>query len=407
MKVAGIAFRKAGKIYYFSVNSLELNVGDTVVVETIRGTELAYVVFPNKEIEEHEIQGELRPVIRLATKQDLIEKYKNRLLSYRALKVCKRKIRLHELEMKLVDVEYSVDGSKIVFYFSADGRIDFRNLVRELAGIFKKRIELHQIGVRDEAKILGGLGPCGRAVCCNIFMPDFAPVSIKMAKEQNLSLNPERISGACGRFMCCLKHEYEVYHEASKKYPSVGSIVNTPNGNAKVVEQYIAKGALLVENQTKGRFEVKFKDISIAKNDGMPDKAEKVGEVVSSEKEPTGKIENNLTQDKPAADNREKRESKFHNHKANVKHQSEQEHKIINSPVNTGEKTENNSNQEKRKWKPIIKSETSEIINTVSLVQKITETSPSVAEQQTPPKRNSFKRRPRFNKNKPPTKREE
>ncbi len=260
-EVVGVTFRSAGKVYYFSTNGLDLKVGDMVIVETVRGTEIARISLGVKEILDSEIAGDLRSVLRLAQKDDLISKYQKRLLSYRALKICKRKIRHHNLDMKLVDVEYALDGSKIVFYFSADGRVDFRNLVRELAGIFKKRIELHQIGVRDEAKILGGIGPCGRAVCCNVFMPEFAPVSIKMAKEQNLSLNPERISGSCGRFMCCLKHEYEVYHEALKIYPTPGSIVGTPDGEAKVVEQYIAKGALLVENQNKGRFEVKIDDV--------------------------------------------------------------------------------------------------------------------------------------------------
>lgn len=408
MEVAGITFRRAGKVYYFSAGSLELNVGDTVVVETVRGVELARVVFPKKNISENEIQGELRHILRLATQQDLIEKYKNRLLSYRALKICKRKIRLHELEMKLVDVEYSIDGSKIIFYFSADGRIDFRNLVKELAAIFKKRIELHQIGVRDEAKILGGIGPCGRAVCCNVFMPDFAPVSIKMAKEQNLSLNPERISGACGRFMCCLKHEYEVYHEASKKYPSIGSIVQTPDGSAKVVDQYIAKGALLVENQVKGRFEVKFKDISTSKNIESPEKAEvehpkpsppvaKVSRENKANKESKESEEPVKKEVKTAQDNRKVRESNRHSNR-NIRDGARRGNsENSNNASKNEEKPELPSNQEKRKWKPIVKTDNLEIINAVSPGQKLQEKVPEKSGQQNTT--SSFKKRPRFNKN--------
>ncbi len=292
----GVVFRNSGKLYHFGVGDLEIKIGDNVIVETVRGSEIARVVTPVKELHESEIMGELKPIVRLATPDDLIVKYRNRLLSYRALKICKKKVRHHNLDMKLVDVEYSLDGSKIVFYFSAEGRIDFRNLVRELAAIFKRRIELHQIGVRDEAKILGGIGPCGRAVCCNSFMPEFAPVSIKMAKEQNLSLNPERISGSCGRFMCCLKHEHDIYQAALKTYPPLNSMILTPYGEAKVIEHYIAKGALLLENQSKGRFELKITEInkspeelSLEKGTVAEKPVEAVPVIASQETEPVEK----------------------------------------------------------------------------------------------------------------------
>lgn len=265
--VVGVLFRNSGKIYHFDPNDLELKIGDKVIVETTRGSEIAKIVTDKIEISEEELQGELKPIVRLASSDDIIIKYNNRLQSYRALRICKKKIRQHGLDMKLVDVEFALDSSKIIFYFSAEGRIDFRNLVRELAMIFKKRIELHQIGVRDEAKILGGIGPCGRHVCCNSFMGDFAPVSIKMAKEQNLSLNPERISGTCGRFMCCLKYEHDVYTTALKRYPPIGSIVPTKFGDARVIEYCIAKSSILVEHPTQGVFELPI-DI-----DSLPDRS--------------------------------------------------------------------------------------------------------------------------------------
>lgn len=261
-EVVGVAFRRAGKPYYFDRNSLDLKPEDLVIVETVRGTELGRVVVGLKHIEESEITGELKKVLRIAGEKDLESHYENRLVAAEALRICRKKIREHALAMKLVDVEYTLDGSKIVFYFSADGRVDFRNLVRELAVIFKRRIELHQIGVRDEAKIIGGLGPCGRPVCCASFMPEFAPVSIKMAKEQNISLNPERISGACGRFMCCLKYEYDVYHESLKRYPPIGSTVMLAEGEAVVVEHSVPKDMIIAELPSKVRVSVPFRELA-------------------------------------------------------------------------------------------------------------------------------------------------
>ncbi|MBR0519477.1 stage 0 sporulation family protein [bacterium] len=261
-KVVGVAFRKSGRVYYFDPDIYKLSEGDRVVVETIRGLEIGKIIFTEREINLiPNLEPELKKIVRPATNEDLISLYQKRIMSKRALKICKNKIKEYNLEMKLVDVEYAFDDSKIIFYFSADGRIDFRNLVKELAVIFKKRIELHQIGVRDEAKILGAVGLCGRPVCCSLFMPEFVPVSIKMAKEQNLSLNPERISGVCGRFMCCLKHEHDVYHEGLDTYPPIGSFVNTDKGKLKVLEQCISKDSVICETLEQERIEIPLKKI--------------------------------------------------------------------------------------------------------------------------------------------------
>lgn len=259
--VVGVSFRKAGKIYTFATGGARYEKGEHVVVETVRGLEIGIVSSDEREIDVPADDTEIKQIIRKASQEDLVMQYKKRILACRALKICKRKIKEYDLAMKLVDVEYAYDDSKIIFYFSADGRIDFRNLVKELAVIFKKRIELHQIGVRDEAKILGAVGLCGRPVCCSVYMPEFLPVSIKMAKEQNLSLNPERISGVCGRFMCCLRYEHDVYHEGIKKYPSVGALVQTPQGRLKVLEQRIAKGTVVFENLEQERVEFKLSEL--------------------------------------------------------------------------------------------------------------------------------------------------
>lgn len=261
VNVVGISFRKAGKIYYFDTDGTEYSKGDYVIVETVRGLEIGRVVVGERSVPDPGPDQEIKKIVRPASQEDLVMQYKKRLLAHRALKICKKKIKEYELAMKLVDVEYSYDNTKIIFYFSADGRIDFRNLVRELAVIFKKRIELHQIGVRDEAKILGAVGLCGKPVCCSVYMPEFLPVSIKMAKEQNLSLNPERISGVCGRFMCCLRYEHEVYHEGIKAFPQPGAFVETPQGRLKVLEQRIAKGTVVFENSDQERVEFKISEL--------------------------------------------------------------------------------------------------------------------------------------------------
>ena len=246
VEVAGIRFKKVGKIYYFSPGNLKLKSGDHVIVETSRGIEYGTVAVPSKTVSEEDIVPPLKSILRIATPDDDKQIEINKQKEKEALAVCQEKIRNHNLEMKLIDVEYTFDHNKILFYFSADGRIDFRELVRDLAGVFKTRIELRQIGVRDEAKMMGGLGICGRQLCCSLFLSDFEPVSIKMAKEQNLSLNPTKISGTCGRLMCCLKNEQEAYEDIIRNTPGVGSIVKTPDGKGAVTAVSALKGIITV-----------------------------------------------------------------------------------------------------------------------------------------------------------------
>ena len=229
-KVIGVRFRTAGKIYFFSPGKFEVKRGDQVIVETARGVEFGNVVMGPKEVKDEEITQPLKTVIRLATEDDRRVEEKNRKKEKEAFQICLEKIHKHELEMKLIDAEYTFDNNKVLFYFTADGRIDFRELVKDLAAVFRTRIELRQIGVRDETKIRGGIGICGRELCCHTYLSEFAPVSIKMAKEQNLSLNPTKISGVCGRLMCCLTNEEETYEELNNNLPSVGESVTTPEG---------------------------------------------------------------------------------------------------------------------------------------------------------------------------------
>ena len=228
IKIIGVRFRNVGKVYYFSPKNFDICVGDHVIVETARGVEYGHVVLGPKEVEDEKVIQPLKEVIRLATPKDDAREESNRRKEREAFEICQKKIREHELEMKLIDAEYTFDNNKVLFYFTADGRIDFRELVKDLAAVFKTRIELRQIGVRDETKILGGMGICGRVLCCHTYLSEFAPVSIKMAKEQNLSLNPTKISGVCGRLMCCLKNEQETYEYLNRKLPGVGDSVTTP-----------------------------------------------------------------------------------------------------------------------------------------------------------------------------------
>ncbi|MBR5407742.1 MAG: stage 0 sporulation family protein [Lachnospiraceae bacterium] len=229
-KVIGVRFRTAGKVYYFDPKDIEMKKGEHVIVETARGVEYGTVVMPTTEMEDSEVTQPLKPVIRKATEDDSEKEKRNREKEREAFKICKEKIVKHGLEMKLIDAEYTFDNNKVLFYFTADGRVDFRELVKDLASVFRTRIELRQIGVRDETKILGGIGFCGRPLCCHTYLSDFAPVSIKMAKEQNLSLNPTKISGICGRLMCCLKNEEETYEELNRKLPNTGDTVTTDDG---------------------------------------------------------------------------------------------------------------------------------------------------------------------------------
>ena len=235
-EVVGIRFKEVGKIYYFDPLEFKLNKGDRVIVETIRGIECGEVALGNKEVDEEEIIKPLKPIIRVATPDDLKVIEKNKKKEKEAFDICLKKIAAHGLDMKLIDVEYTFDSSKVIFYFTSDGRVDFRELVKDLASVFRIRIELRQIGVRDESKMKGGLGMCGRPFCCNSFLGDFQPVSIKMAKEQGLSLNPTKISGTCGRLMCCLKYEQEAYEHLLRVTPKVGAIVETSSGRGTVVE---------------------------------------------------------------------------------------------------------------------------------------------------------------------------
>ena len=246
-EVIGVRFKEVGKVYYFDPLDNKLNTGDMVIVETARGLECGEVATANKTIDDSELAHPLKPLIRIATEDDLNHLAENKLKESEAYRICEQKIAYHKLDMKLVNVEYTFDNSKILFYFTADGRVDFRALVKDLASVFRTRIELRQIGVRDEAKMLGGLGICGKPFCCASYMGEFQPVSIKMAKEQGLSLSPVKISGTCGRLMCCLKYEQEAYTDLLKRTPKIGAIVNTPEGRGLVVENNLIARTLKVK----------------------------------------------------------------------------------------------------------------------------------------------------------------
>ena len=245
--VIGVRFKNVGKVYYFDPEEHVLKIGDKVIVETARGIECGEVAMGNKEVAEEEIPQPLKKVIRVATQEDLARVAENAVREKSAFAICNKKIEAHKLEMKLVDVEYTFDNSKILFYFTADGRVDFRELVKDLASVFRTRIELRQIGVRDEAKMLGGLGVCGRPLCCSTFLGGFQPVSIKMAKEQGLSLNPVKISGTCGRLMCCLKYEQEAYQDLLRSTPTVNTRVMTPEGRGVVTDVNLLTGILHIK----------------------------------------------------------------------------------------------------------------------------------------------------------------
>ncbi len=268
-KIVGVRFKKPGKIYFFDPQDFEINKNDNVIVETAMGEEMGYVVVAKREIEESKLTTPLKKVVRIASKEDMesLKKFKSK--EPEALKICKDKIKKYKLDMNLIDVEYKFDGSKILFYFTADGRIDFRELVKDLASVFKTRIELRQIGVRDEVKRIGGNGVCGRELCCCSFLDNFETVSIKMAKEQNIALNPSKISGNCGRLMCCLKYEQDVYTEKLGRLPKVGAIVKTPSGEGVVEGVEILKEVVKVkikegEDYCYKKFDIK--DIKVIKD---------------------------------------------------------------------------------------------------------------------------------------------
>ena len=280
-KIIGVRFKKPGKIYFFDPGNLEVNKNDNVIVETTMGEEIGIVVVPKREIQEEKLATPLKKVIRVANKNDLdsLEKYKKK--EPEALRICKEKIKKYKLDMNLIDVEYKFDGSKILFYFTADGRIAFRELVKDLASVFRTRIELRQIGVRDEVKRIGGNGVCGRELCCCTFLNNFETVSIKMAKEQNIALNPSKISGNCGRLMCCLKYEQDVYSEKLSRLPKVGALVKTEAGEGTVEGVEVLKEVLKVkikdgDDFTYRKFDAKdVKVIKDSKNNNVIDEEEK------------------------------------------------------------------------------------------------------------------------------------
>lgn len=262
MEVIGVRFKPAGKTYYFDPNGFSIKQGDHVIVETARGMEYGEVVMGKRPIETEQFKKPIKEVIRIATDEDTERYMNNKEYEKEAYQICLQKIAEHKLEMKLVEVEYTFDGNKILFYFTADGRIDFRELVKDLATIFRTRIELRQIGVRDEAKTLGSIGVCGRSLCCSQFLEEFVPVSIKMAKEQGLSLNPSKISGACGRLMCCLKYEQDTYEEILKVTPKQGALVKTPAGNGTVEYVSLLKGLVKVKLEDENEKTLKEFDVS-------------------------------------------------------------------------------------------------------------------------------------------------
>lgn len=296
--VIGVRFRTAGKIYYFAPGENAFNRGDHVIVETARGIEYGFVVMGNRDTEDEKIVQPLKPVIRAATEEDDKRQAENQQKEKEAFAICEDKVRKHKLEMKLIDVEYTFDRSKVLFYFTADGRVDFRALVKDLAAIFRTRIELRQVGVRDETKILGGFGPCGRTLCCHSYLSEFAPVSIRMAKEQGLSLNPANISGVCGRLMCCLKNEEEVYEFLNSKLPSIGDQVTTPDNlhgevsSVSVLNQMVKVIVNLEKEDEKEmreykvselRFKPKKKKMRSEKPDKELEEAEKLEKLERSE----------------------------------------------------------------------------------------------------------------------------
>lgn len=253
LEVVGVRFKEAGKIYYFAPGQESLSRGQAVIVETVRGIEYGEVVIADKQMDEEDVVLPLKSILRIADDKDAMIVRENKVAAFDAHAVCVEKIREHKLDMKLVDVEYTFDRNKVIFYFTAEGRVDFRELVKDLAAVFRTRIELRQIGVRDEAKLLGGIGPCGRVLCCSSFLGEFEPVSIKMAKDQNLSLNPTKISGVCGRLMCCLKYENDTYEEMRRDLPDYGKRLTVPEGEGRVVGLNILDQVVQIELKDRSR----------------------------------------------------------------------------------------------------------------------------------------------------------
>lgn len=286
--VIGVRFKPVGKIYYFDPGSLHIKNGEHVIVETSRGIECGLVAISSKSVGDEEIVKPLKKVIRVASQKDVQKVKENKEKEDKAFSLCLEKIKKHKLDMKLIDVEYTFDNNKILFYFTADGRVDFRELVKDLAGVFRTRIELRQIGVRDQSKMLGGLGVCGKPFCCSTFLSEFQPVSIKMAKEQSLSLNPTKISGTCGRLMCCLKYEQEAYEDLLRITPKVGAVVETKEGTGNVVDVSLLTGNLKVKVEDGDSFEiikVKKDEVKVLRDGKQFDKIENLDELKELEEE--------------------------------------------------------------------------------------------------------------------------
>ena len=338
-KIMGIQFQKNGKMYYFDANGVEAKNGSFVIVDTVRGLDLGEVIMSPREMSVPQEADALKKVIRVATEQDIQHGRENRIKEQEAFGICQKKIAEHKLEMKLVSVEYSFDGSKILFYFTANGRVDFRSLVKDLASVFKMRIELRQIGVRDEAKMLGGLGPCGRPICCGSFLSQFQPVSIKMAKEQNLSLNPTKISGVCGRLMCCLKYEQDHYEQTRKKMPKVGRTVNTPDGSGPVTELNIVKETVFVRLTNGDTSEIRefpLESISRAGDNAQPEKTNE-NDLTEKTDKPSGVSEKQEKTDAPQLKeehrNPGKNKSKQKNHQLGQPVKRENPNRVVNENI--------------------------------------------------------------------------
>lgn len=357
IKVISVRFRTGGKIYFFDPLEFEIKKGQHVIVETARGMEYGIVVSDIREVEDDRVVQPLKPVIRVATPADDKQNAENLEKKKEAYDICLEKIRKHELDMKLVDAEYTFDNNKVLFYFTADGRIDFRELVKDLAAVFKTRIELRQIGVRDEIKIMGGIGVCGRVLCCHSYLSEFVPVSIKMAKEQNLSLNPTKISGVCGRLMCCLKNEEETYEELNRKLPNVGDTVSTDDGlkgevhSVNVLRQRIK--VLIEEGDEKELKEYHVDQLTFKKKYVSKEKsdlsAEELAELEKLERQDAEDAKKDGTEDKPQRPHFDKKKHDNHherNERQNHKNHGAQEHTVAENSGKEGERKEHKSHFE-------------------------------------------------------------
>ena len=300
--VVGVSFKKAGKVYYFDPAGLELKEGDQVIAETARGVEFGEVVIEPREVPQEDIVPPLKNLVRKATQQDIEREESNRGKEKRALSICQEKIQARNLPMKLLDAEYSFDGSQVMFYFSAETRVDFRDLVKDLSGVLRTKIQLHQVGVRDEAKLFSGIGPCGRILCCSTFLSGFEPVSMKMAKEQSLFLNPLKFSGICGKLMCCLKFEYAVYKEVKSRLPAAGSIVSTNRGSGKVTEVNVMKETFGVEFEDGVVLDCGVHDL-LSPQEGCPGPGSECG-ACCSESDESPANPSSRAPDRPAGDSR-------------------------------------------------------------------------------------------------------